>query len=462
MIYSRKGISLISLIVTILVIAILASISIPSGIEKINKAKLAAFNENILLVKQETDGYYLSNYEYPVKLDTHGEPIIYSISSNTGLLSKITQKNDQSDIFYVIDLSKIKISDSDLGIGKTIDDYYIYAKKSRNVYYAKGVDIGGIRYYTKNSSGDGIVAVVPTSAATPTPLCTSTPTPTPMDYTGTGTNVADPYIIYTFNGLNMLRTHTTSYFKLGANIDASQTSQPSYNSGKGWISIPNFSGHLDGNGYKISNLYINDSARARVGLFDYILRGSVTNLGLENVNITGINNVGGIVGCGDQVTIEKVYVTGSIKGGNDVGGLAGYITGETDGYECSFIYDCYSRANVTGISYDGGFIGSVQYDGWVPEGGTYVKRCYSTGLISATSSTYIGGFLGFNTVGGYDSISECYWDSDTSLQGSSECASSGSTEEMMMQSTYDGFDFTNVWAMNSSINNGYPYLRIMK
>jgi hypothetical protein len=32
-------------------------------------------------------------------------------------------------------------------------------------------------------------------------------------------------------------------------------------------------------------------------------------------------------------------------------------------------------------------------------------------------------------------------------------------DQMKQQSSYEGFDFETVWAIDPNINNGYPYLR---
>lgn len=194
----KKGISLISLVVTMLVIIILSTVMIQKGIDKINYARLASFDNSILQLKEEVNNYMLQNIqEYPAKTDENGNYIIYSITNNPELLEKATKKNDQNDIFYIVDLQKMNIDNSDIGVGKTIDDYYLVTKTSQNIYYAKGVNISNIVYYTKREKEDGVVAILPTSMTnptedipptiiatltptlTPTPIPTSTPTPAP-------------------------------------------------------------------------------------------------------------------------------------------------------------------------------------------------------------------------------------------------------------------------------------------
>ncbi|MNT62364.1 hypothetical protein D3C72_2000790 [compost metagenome] len=80
----------------------------------------------------------------------------------------------------------------------------------------------------------------------------------------------------------------SAYYKLGKDIDLS---------GITWQTIGSeenpFTGELNGNGKKIKNLSITKSEN-NVGLFGYS-NGNLKNINLENVNVTGKDNVGGIV-----------------------------------------------------------------------------------------------------------------------------------------------------------------------
>jgi hypothetical protein len=71
--------------------------------------------------------------------------------------------------------------------------------------------------------------------------------------------------------------------------------------GKGFMPIGNpsnkFTGTFDGNGYKITGLYINRGSSQYVGLFGWADLGSeITNVSLEEVDINGSYSVGGLVG----------------------------------------------------------------------------------------------------------------------------------------------------------------------
>src|SRR6056297_2324496 len=109
--------------------------------------------------------------------------------------------------------------------------------------------------------------------------------------------------IYNLNELQGVNTVLTEDYILMNDIDASDT--VNWNSGEGFEPIgeskwnKQFQGTFDGNGYKISNLYINRPNDSHQGLFGGIRSNSgffVKNLGLENCNITGEERTGGIVG----------------------------------------------------------------------------------------------------------------------------------------------------------------------
>ena len=151
-----------------------------------------------------------------------------------------------------------------------------------------------------------------------------------------------------------------------------------------------FSGSYNGQGYTISNVYINRPTQEKVGIFGFVnYSGTIENLGLIDVDISGGGFVGGFVGyLRGAATIVNCYVTGSVSGtGTYVGGFVGYIRDDN-----TLISKCYSTANVSGSSnYAGGFVG-------VNNAGSTISNCYSMGNVTRTSSTNnnYGGFAGYN------------------------------------------------------------------
>ena len=203
--------------------------------------------------------------------------------------------------------------------------------------------------------------------------------------TGTGTE-ADPYIIANLDNLLYISTHTT-YWAYGkyhiqtADIDASETQN--WNEGAGFSPIGHhyskFKGSYNGEGHTIDSLYIYRPSMSHVALFGYIEGGSIKNLTVTNVNVTGNYNVAGLVGQSDDSTIYRCYNTGYVTGGYNVAGLVGES-------EDSSIYTCHNTGYVTGIYNIGGLVGKNR--------NTFMENSYSVG--SVTGEEPIGGLVGRN------------------------------------------------------------------
>ena len=217
------------------------------------------------------------------------------------------------------------------------------------------------------------------------------------------------YSISTADELAKLATMTNSgkvtggEFVLSNDIDLS-----AYSSGEGWTPIGtdsnDFSADFDGNGYVISNLYINRPDEDYQGLFGQAW-GTIKNLGLENVDVTGGSSVGGLVGyfeggitnsyaTGDVTgnvreigglvgifyigDIISSYAVVDVTGGDTAGGLAGYFEGD--------ITNSYAAGDVTGGSAVGGLIGNVLF--------ADITNSYATGDVTG-SGNQVGGLAGY-------------------------------------------------------------------
>jgi hypothetical protein len=146
----------------------------------------------------------------------------------------------------------------------------------------------------------------------------------------------------------------------------------------------NFTGTFDGQGYEISNLFINRPSQDRVALFGRTNGANIKNLGVVEINVTGKNDVGGLVGWNTgNSTVSNCYSTGSVTGSNYVGGLVGINASS------GTVSNCYSTGSVSGVSSVGGLVGQNY--------GT-VSNCYSTGSVTGGSgSYYVGGLVGYNS-----------------------------------------------------------------
>nr|WP_275446168.1 S-layer homology domain-containing protein [Paenibacillus sp. ACRSA] len=290
---------------------------------------------------------------------------------------------------------------------------------------------------------------------------------------GTGT-ASDPYQITTAEELNTVRNYLDPdlYFKLAADIDLS-----SY--GEAWLPIGEgvhgrFRGHIDGNGHKITGLTINRPNDNYAGLFGYITYdASVSNVILENVNVTGRQYVGGLAGRIDGGGISNSSVSGSVKGtGTMVGGMIGYNYYGT-------VNNSFATAHITGNSNNvGGLVGSnfgeISYGyavgnvtgngnnigGLVGNNGGEINYSYAAGGVTGSGSN-IGGLIGNNSSG---PISNSFYDSGTTGQSDVDKGIGRSSTEMKTQSTYEdsNWDFTSRWGISPSHNNGYPYLQAIQ
>ena len=184
-----------------------------------------------------------------------------------------------------------------------------------------------------------------------------------------------------------------------------------------------YTGTFDGGTYTITGLTVNQT-RENVGLIGCIgSNGTVKNVKLENVNITGDGYfVGGVAGT-NYGTIENCSVDGTLTnnrhylggvvGNNygsiigcsssgtitgtspDVGGIGGQSVGGT-------IMACYSVANIKGWSSSGGVLGQTNRE-------TVVIACYhAKGNVTGEQSRMIGGVIGWN----YGKVTACYWENN--------------------------------------------------
>jgi len=250
-----------------------------------------------------------------------------------------------------------------------------------------------------------------------------------------------------------------------------------------------FTGTFDGDGYTVSGLTVNRTDEDNVGLFGYVgSGGTVTNLGVEGVEVTGAEAVGGITGY-NQGTVRRSHVTGSVRGVSSVGGLVGRnlgtvieshtsvdvsgednvggIVGRNSG--AGEISESYATGSATGGTDVGGAVGNnggeiaesyamVEVSGNATLGGLVganvggvIQRTYSTGTVSATAGS--GGFVGDNR----GDVFESYWDSEASNQGSSSAGVALTTDEMtgMNAPRNMDLDFGETWVRR---DEGYPAL----
>ena len=179
----------------------------------------------------------------------------------------------------------------------------------------------------------------------------------------------------------------------------------------------------------VRGLFINRPDQGQIGLFRIIdSPHEITDLGVEEADIRGEDNVGILVGrLGSDV--GRVWTTGEVVGRNSVGGLAGESVVD--------VHDSWSTADARGDFYVGGLIGQIVgagtvtlSDNWAAgdmvgtsnvggfggriSGGALsvaFARNWSAGAVAGGNPA--GGFLG-GVNAGVASVSLSYWNADTS------------------------------------------------
>jgi filamentous hemagglutinin family protein len=228
-------------------------------------------------------------------------------------------------------------------------------------------------------------------------------------------STANPYQIYDVYGLQGINSITNSggspdlslSYQLANNIDASGTRQ--WSDGRSIVGfmpiggvtpgLPPFSGTFDGQGHTISGLFINRTFSSEVGLFGSV-SGTVQNLALTGVDITGNGGVGSVAGR-NFGTISHVVASGTVAGNQAVGGLVGDNSIPDSGggptpviTESSANVAVQGGASATAI---GGLVGSNAGD---------ISLAYATGSITTgAGSSSVGGLVGQNFGG---TISQAY------------------------------------------------------
>lgn len=300
---------------------------------------------------------------------------------------------------------------------------------------------------------ESITGVVPFSSKDPL-TGASWKTPDTEGWEGSGT-VGDPYLIETAEDLDAVRNDLNAHYRLVADIDLSGFGGVgNANETWGWTPIGvnsalPFKGSLDGNGFVIYGLTVNTQLGA-AGLFGRLDGAVLRNIGLVDVSIHNYgagDQTGALVGrMNGNAQVSNSYAVGEVTGRNYTGGLVGRVF---DGE----VTDSYASVVVTGTGTQhntGGLIGQVD-DG-------QISSTYANGLVSSNTSSGTGGLIGKLGTGTVV-VTDSYWDINTTNQSTSAGGGSGLTSgNMKKQSSYVGWDFSNIWEIEEDV--GYPYLQI--
>ena len=236
------------------------------------------------------------------------------------------------------------------------------------------------------------------------------------------------YVISNVNDFKQLLAFgQDSSLKFRLKNDLDLTTEPNFY-------IPRLAGEFDGNGHRISNLSFNFDFISQVGLFGRLTYGAVvTHVGAESANITGDEDVGGLVG-ENYGAVRNSYATGIVTGDKNVGGLVGHNS------HWATVRNSYATSNVTGDENVGGLVGYNSHQ-------TTVSLSYSTGNV--TGDNDVGGLVGWSLgLVGYS-----FWNTETSGQATSDGGTGKNTTEMQYIITFSGEAWDIIAVANPGMRN---------
>ena len=231
-----------------------------------------------------------------------------------------------------------------------------------------------------------------------------------------------------------------------------------WNGGEGWVPIGGdgsldigtfvflsnpFTVTFEGNGHTVSNLFIDTDNVVLVGLFG-LTSSSIRNVGAIDVDVTGVDFAGGLIGF-NFGEIQASYVTGSVSGRKNVGGLVGV------NHSNGKILASYATSRVAGDSDVGGLVGdnrgkitagyATGHVSGEKDAGGLVGDSHSTGEIHGSYATSrvtgdsdVGGLVGSNE----GTVTVSYWDTNTSGHPTGSSGEGKTTMELQTPTGYSG------------------------
>ncbi len=200
---------------------------------------------------------------------------------------------------------------------------------------------------------------------------------------------ASTYVAYNADGLQAWSTNVQTTPATNLSLGKDITLPLAEGETSNWTSVGTettpYTGTVNGNGYSITGMTINQTTN-NAGFIGYLGEsGVVKNLKLKDVSVTTtMANAGGLVGYSLSV-IENCAVEGGTISSSQVGGIVGRAVGKSSAP--ALIVACHNTAAVSGKINVGGIIGLAdEY--------SKVIACYNSGTITHTKGWRCGGIAG--------------------------------------------------------------------
>ncbi|MFV3077790.1 MBG domain-containing protein, partial [Niveispirillum fermenti] len=191
--------------------------------------------------------------------------------------------------------------------------------------------------------------------------------------------------------LQAIAINPSGTYVLGKNITMAELASASslWNMATGFVPL-SLSGSLDGNGYTISGLTINQTASGSLGLFSTIAStGSVSNLALTGASVSGGGNNLGLLAGVNQGTVSGVMASGTVTAlGSSISYVGGLIGSNSGTISASLVTATVNASNR--LSFAGLLLGHNSATGQVLSSGAVGS------LLGGNSVLVVGGLVGLN------------------------------------------------------------------
>ena len=202
---------------------------------------------------------------------------------------------------------------------------------------------------------------------------------------------ASTYVAYNADGLQAWSTNVQANPTTNLSLAKDITLPLAEGENSNWTSVGTettpYTGTVNGNGYSITGMTINQTTN-NAGFIGYLgENGAVKNLKLKDVSVTAtLANAGGLVGYSLSV-IENCAVEGGTisSSAGQAGGIVGRAMGKSSAP--ALIVACHNTAAVSGKINVGGIIG-------LADKYSKVIACYNSGTITHTKGWRCGGIAG--------------------------------------------------------------------
>lgn len=151
---NKKGITLISLVITVIVLSILASIATYSGVSVIQSAKLTTFTTELKIMQTQINNIYEENKTAEIGTEITGDIQTQANLVFDELAKDTTVGITTSDGYRYWSKELIK----QLGIEGIEQDFFVNLEK-RSVVSYQGLEYEGKRYYTLSQLPNGLYNV---------------------------------------------------------------------------------------------------------------------------------------------------------------------------------------------------------------------------------------------------------------------------------------------------------------